>query len=68
MVNKKYIILYLPTFIKQFNSILNYIANNLQNKIAADNLYKDVVKQIENRSNNPTAFEIFKRTKDKNVN
>ena len=50
MENKKYTIRYLPIFINQFKSILNYIANNLSNKIAADNLYKDVVKQIEKRS------------------
>lgn len=68
MENKKYTIRYLPTFINQFNSILNYIANNLKNKIAADNMYKDVVKQIEKRSENPVSFEIFKNTKNKNVN
>lgn len=68
MENKKYTIRYLPTFISQFEFILDYIANNLKNKIAADNLYKEVTKQIEKRSYSPTSFEIFKNTKDKQVN
>lgn len=68
MENKKYTIRYLPTFISQFEFILDYIANNLKNKIAADKLYKEVTKQIEKRSYSPTSFEIFKSTKDKQVN
>ena len=40
MENKKYEIKYLPTFISQFNNILYYITYELQNKIAANNLYK----------------------------
>lgn len=68
MENKNYTISYLPTFIEQFNLILNYIANNLKNKIAADKLYKNVVEQIEKRSQSPKSFEIFKNTKEKNVN
>ena len=47
MVNKKYEIRYLPTFISQFNNILYYIIYELKNKIAADNLYNEVVKQIK---------------------
>lgn len=47
MGNRKYEIRYLPTFISQFNSILYYIAYELKNKIAADNFYAEVVKQIE---------------------
>ena len=50
MVNKKYEIEYLPTFISQFNNILYYITYELKNKIAADNFYNEVVKQIEIRS------------------
>ena len=68
MESKKYTIVYLPKFIKQFNSILDYIANQLKNKIAADSLYKEVVTQIEKRSKSPISFEIFKNTKNKNVN
>ncbi len=68
MENKQYEIKYFPTFINQFNEILYYIVHNLENKDAADKLYKEVVKQIEKRSKFPTVFEIFKNTKDKNIN
>ena len=68
MENKQYEIKYFPTFINQFNEILYYIVHNLENNDAADKLYKEVVKQIEKRSKFPTAFEIFKNTKDKNIN
>ena len=60
MVNKKYEIRYLPTFISQFNNILYYITYELKNKIAADNFYNEVVKQIEKRSNAPESYEVFK--------
>ena len=60
MANKKYEIRYLPTFISQFNNILYYITYELKNKIAADNFYNEVVKQIEKRSNAPESYEVFK--------
>ncbi len=60
MENKNYEIKYLPTFISQFNNILYYITYELQNKIAANNLYKEVVKQIEVRSQSPESYEVFK--------
>ena len=63
MANKKYEIIYLPTFISQFNNILYYITYELRNKIAADNFYNDVVKQIEIRSNAPKSYEVFKTIK-----
>ena len=63
MTNKKYIIKYSNTFINQFTSILSYIKNNLKNKIAADNFYKEVIKEIEIRSNNPESFEVYKSSK-----
>ena len=65
MGNKQYVIKYFPTFIKQFNQIMYYIVHNLENKNAADKLYKEVIKQIERRSQFPTAFEVFKNTKNK---
>ena len=58
--NKKYEIRYLPIFISQFNNILYYITYELKNKIAADNFYNEVVKQIEKRSNAPESYEVFK--------
>lgn len=62
--NKKYEIRYLPIFISQFNNILYYITYELKNKIAADNFYNEVVKQIEKRSNAPESYEVFKTFSD----
>jgi len=59
-VNKKYTIRYLPTFKNQFSEILHYIAFELKNKIAANNFYDEVIKQIEIRSNAPESYEVFK--------
>lgn len=67
MANKKYEIKYLPTFVVQFNNILYYITYELKNKIAADNFYNGVVKQIEIRSNNPEAYEVFKIIKSEKI-
>ncbi len=62
--NKKYEIRYLPIFISQFNNILYYITYELKNKIAADNFYNEIVKQIEKRSNAPESYEVFKTFSD----
>lgn len=68
MANKKYEIRYLPTFISQLNNILYYITYELKNKIAADNFYNEVVKQIEIRSSNaPEAYEVFKTIKSEKI-
>jgi len=67
MENKNYEIRYVPTFISQFNNILYYITYELKNKIAADNFYNEVVKQIEIRSNAPESYEIFKTIKNGKV-
>lgn len=67
MANKKYEIRYLPTFISQFNNILYYITYELKNKIAADNFYNEVVKQIEIRSNAPESYEVFKTIKGEKI-
>ena len=67
MANKKYEIKYLPTFISQFNNILYYITYELKNKIAADNFYNEVVKQIERRSNASEAYEVFKTIKNNKI-
>ena len=55
----KYTIKYSSTYINQFNSILKYIVNTLKNKIAAENFYNEVVREIENRSKNPEGFEKY---------
>ena len=67
MANKKYEIRYLPTFISQLNNILYYITYELKNKIAADNFYNEVVKQIEIRSNAPESYEVFKTIKGRKI-
>lgn len=67
MANKKYEIKYLPTFISQFNNILYYITYELQNKIAADNFYSEVVKQIEIRSEAPESYEVFKTIRNEEI-
>ena len=67
MVNKKYEIKYLPTFISQFNNILYYITYELKNKVAADNFYNEVVKQIEIRSQAPESYEVFKIIKNEHI-
>lgn len=63
MTNKKYTIKYSATYINQFNNILKYLVNNLKNKIAAENFYNEVIKEIEDRSQNPTSYERYISTK-----
>lgn len=67
MANKKCKIRYLPTFISQLNNILYYITYEFKNKIAAENLYNQVVKQIEVRSNAPESYEVFKTIKGEKI-
>ena len=59
MANNKYTIKYSSSFINQFNSILKYFVNKLQNKIVAENFYNKVVKEIEKRSENPESYEKY---------
>lgn len=49
MINNKYTIKYLPTFITQFNNILYHIKYELKNKIAADEFYQEVINKIEKK-------------------
>ena len=51
----------------QFNNILYYITYELKNKIAADSLYNEVVKQIEIRSQAPESYEVFKKIENGNI-
>ena len=59
MKKNKYNIKYTDTFIKQFNNILKYFIYKLKNKIAAENFYDEVVKEIEKRSECPESFEKY---------
>ncbi len=63
MANNKYTIKYSATFVSQFNNILKYIVNNLKNKIAAENFYNEVIKEIEKRSENPEGYEKYMSTR-----
>ena len=68
MANNKYTIKYTDTFIKQFNNILKYFIYKLQNKIAAENFYEEVIKEIEKRSEWPESFERYNsKRKRKNI-
>ena len=58
-MNNKYTIKYTDTFIKQFNNVLKYFIYKLQNKIAAENFYNEVIKEIEKRSEYPERFEKY---------
>lgn len=59
MTKSNYTIRYSATFINQFNSILKYFMHQLKNKIAAENFYNVVVKEIEKRSENPENYEKY---------
>ncbi len=63
MEKNKYTIRYSATFINQFNNILKYIVHNLKNRIAAENLYDEVIIEIEKRSKNPEGFEKYISTR-----
>ena len=68
MAKNKYKIKYTDTFVKQFNNILRYFIYKLQNKIAAENFYDEVIKEIERRSEYPDIFEKYNsRRKRKNI-
>lgn len=63
MAKNKYTIRYTATFIKQFNNILKYFIEKLQNKIVAENFYNEVIAEIEKRSENPESYEKYKSSK-----
>lgn len=65
MANSKYTIKYSQTYINQFNHILKYFVNTLKNKIAADDFYNEVIKEIEKRSKNPESYEKYVSIKKK---
>ena len=68
MAKNKYTIKYTDTFVKQFNNILKYFIYKLKNKIAAENFYDEVIKEIERRSEYPDIFEKYNsRRKRKNI-
>ena len=48
-MNKKYKVIYLPLFYKDLESIVDYIAYNLSNISAAQNLLNEIQTAIETR-------------------
>ena len=62
-MKNKYTIKYTYTFTKQFKNILKYFIYKLKNKIAAENFYNEVIREIEKRSENPKSFEKYRSNK-----
>lgn len=57
---------YSPTFYNDFNKIISYIENELENKIATNNLINKVEKEINYRLRNPLEYEKY-RTRKGNI-
>jgi len=66
-MNKKHTITYLPLFYKDMDKITKYIAKNLNNRIAADNLIIEVKQKIEKRAYNPNSYEEYSSIKRMNT-
>lgn len=66
MANNKYAIKYSTTYIKQFNNILKYVINDLNNKIAAENFYN--IKEVKkNNQKNLIIFFVFFKNSEKTL-
>lgn len=63
MINKTYILRYLPLFEKDLIEITNYIKNVLQNESAALKLVDDVENAILKRLDHPTIFASYRSKK-----
>lgn len=62
---KETVIRYLPLFLDDLTGAVSYIRDTLQNDKSADDLVNTVEEAIINRSNNPTAFEQYHSTKER---
>lgn len=60
MAKNKYIIKYLPSFSEELNEIIYYITFILKNKKAAERFLNSVHNAIEQRSESPKSYEIYK--------
>jgi plasmid stabilization system protein ParE len=65
-MNKKYTLRYLPLFEKDLTEAVNYIAVNLQNPTAAEQLVDEVETAIEKRLEMPKAFAQYLSNKPRN--
>lgn len=60
MEKDKYTLEYLPSFSEELNDIIYYITYILKNKKAAERLLKNVYSAIEQRSESPKSYQIYK--------
>ncbi len=58
-MNKKHEIKYSYLFYRDLSSILNYIKYELENVIAANHLFDEIVNEISNRAYNPESYEKY---------
>jgi plasmid stabilization system protein ParE len=65
--NKKYSLSYLPLFKKDLLECVNYIANDLQNPLAAEKLVNDVEAAIMERLEAPLSFQPYRSTKNREL-
>lgn len=57
---KRYKIVYKQVFLKELSSIVNYILYALRNRVAAEKIYKNVLRAIEGRADGlPYAYEVI---------
>ncbi len=60
MAKNKYMIKYLPSFSEELNEIIYYITFILKNKKAAERFLMNVHNAIEQKSESPESYEIYK--------
>ena len=58
-----YKIEYLPSFYNDLEKIVEYIAYELKNVYAANNLVEEIEFEIKRRALNPESFEVYKSVK-----
>ena len=67
MENKEYTLRYLPLFKSDLIECANYIANKLQNPIAAEKLINDVETAILERLDCPLSFQPYHSKKNRDT-
>lgn len=64
---KKYKLKYLPLAKQDLTEIIEYIQNNLQNPIAAENILNKIENAILDRLDFPESFAIWESKKNKKI-
>ena len=67
MDTNEYRLVFLPTFEKDMNQTVDYIAGTLNNPEAADRLLDDVLHAINERLKCPKAFEPWKSEREREL-